>query len=565
MRKPWLLHYPEGVPAEIDASGIASLADMLDQACIRHASLPALTFMGRSLTYAELDRYSAAVAAWLQGLGLAQGSRVALMMPNTLVNMVAFLGVVRAGMVVVNVNPLYSAEELEHQLDDCGADVIFIFESSLATLDQVSVERRPGHVVAVRVGDLMGAKGGVINFVVRHVKRMVPSYQIRGVVPFVQVLRQGRSRQWVRPEHDLDAVAVLQYTGGTTGVPKGAMLTHRNLVSNVLQIDAVARPVLGDERGRGMVIMTALPLYHVFAMTVCGLFAAHAGMRSVLIADPRRLDTVVAAWRRNPVHIFPSVNTLFNALVNTPQFLALDFSGLRLCFGGGAAVQRAVADKWQRATGRPIIEGYGLTESSPVAIVNPTNSDSYSGDIGFPLPSTDVVVLDDHDRPLPAGETGELAIRGPQVMKGYWRRQDETELAFTPEGFLRTGDIAVISEQGRVRIVDRKKDMILVSGFNVYPNEVEQVVARHPGVLECVAVGAPSAESGEMVKLYVVRKDPGLTQEALRDWCAGHLTPYKRPHVIVFRSELPKSNTGKILRRVLRDEAEGQSDGAART
>jgi len=556
MQQPWIAHYPEGVPARISTEGYRSLPDLIGQACKKHGQRRAAVFMGSDLSYDQLDRHADAVAAWVQAQGLPAGSHVALMMPNVMAYLPIMVGVLRAGMVLVNINPMYTASELRHQLEDARVDMIFIFESFAATLGKVDQALRPGKVVLVSVGDLLGLKGMVLNFAARHIKRMVPAHPLQGAISFGQVLRQGAGAPFSAPEQSLDDVAVLQYTGGTTGRPKGAMLTHGNLVANVLQIQAVARPVLGPECGAGMVMLTALPLYHIFAFTVCGLFAMHAGMCSVLIADPRKLDTILAAWRRDPVSIFPAVNTLFNGLLNKPEFAQLDFSALRLCFGGGAAVQKAVAERWHKATGLPLIEGYGLSETSPVAIVNPTNATEYSGDIGLPLPSTDVVMLDSNEREMPLGEAGEVSIRGPQVMKGYWNMPEETRASFSAEGYFKTGDIGIMSPEGRVRIIDRKKDMILVSGFNVYPNEVEQVVMQHPGVLECVVVGLPSAESGEMVKLFVVKKDPALTEAQLREWCARHLTGYKRPHEIEFRKELPKSNTGKLLRRVLRDEAE---------
>jgi len=556
MQQPWIAHYPEGVPARISTEGYRSLPDLIGQACKKHGRRRAAVFMGSDLSYDQLDRHADAVAAWVQAQGLPAGSHVALMMPNVMAYLPIMVGVLRAGMVLVNINPMYTASELRHQFEDARVDMIFIFESFAATLGKVDQALRPGKVVLVSVGDLLGLKGMVLNFAARHIKRMVPAHPLQGAISFGQVLRQGAGAPFSAPEQSLDDVAVLQYTGGTTGRPKGAMLTHGNLVANVLQIQAVARPVLGPECGAGMVMLTALPLYHIFAFTVCGLFAMHAGMCSVLIADPRKLDTILAAWRRDPVSIFPAVNTLFNGLLNKPEFGQLDFSALRLCFGGGAAVQKAVAERWHKATGLPLIEGYGLSEASPVAIVNPTNATEYSGDIGLPLPSTDVVMLDSNEREMPLGEAGEVSIRGPQVMKGYWNMPEETRASFSAEGYFKTGDIGIMSAEGRVRIIDRKKDMILVSGFNVYPNEVEQVVMQHPGVLECVVVGLPSAESGEMVKLFVVKKDPALTEAELREWCARHLTGYKRPHEIEFRGELPKSNTGKLLRRVLRDEAE---------
>jgi long-chain acyl-CoA synthetase len=555
MLKPWLQHYPDGVPSEVNPDLYESLVDLLDQACVKHSTKQALVFMGRRLTYAELDRHANAVAAWIQSLHLPSGTRVALMMPNVMAYMVVLLGALRAGTIIVNVNPMYTGPELEHQLRDSDADVIFVFENFAATLSKVPVAARPRNIVLVSVGNLLGLKGMILDFAVRYIKRMVPRYSLDNAVRFEHVLQLGAAAHFVKPSIAMDDIAALQYTGGTTGVPKGAMLTHRNLVANVLQVLGVARPVLGDRQGEGMVILTALPLYHIFALMVCGLFAAHAGMCSVLIADPRKLDTIVAAWRSDPVNIFPSVNTLFNGLLNHRGFAELDFSALRLCFGGGSAVQRAVAEKWQQTTGLPIIEGYGLSETSPVALVNPTNASSYSGDIGYPLPSTEVVVLGDADREVPAGEAGELAIRGPQVMKGYWQRPDETWASMTSDGFFKTGDIAIMNAEGRVRIIDRKKDMILVSGFNVYPNEVEQVVSQCPGVRECVVFGLPSEQTGEMVVLYVVKDDLTLTEQMLRDWCRQRLTGYKRPHVIEFHKELPKSSAGKLLRRVLRDEA----------
>jgi len=559
MQKPWLSSYPDGVPPEISTDGYQSLADLLDQACRKHAQRPALVSMGRRLSYAQLDRHADAVAAWLQHTGLPAGSRIVLMMPNVMAYLVILLGALRAGMVVVGGNPLYTERELAHLLNDCDASALFVLENFADTAAKV-LERAPlKHVVLVSAGDLLGAKGWMVNFALRHVLKKIPACHLPDARRLRDVLADGRRRQRQPVRVDMDDVAMLQYTGGTTGVPKGAMLTHRNLVANILQVQAIARPVL---RGEPMVIMAALPLYHVFALMVCGLFALHMGMRSVLITDPRNLRDLVRAWRRDPVHIFPAVNTLFNGLANFPEFARLDFSGLRLCFGGGAAVQKAVAENWQRITGRPLIEGYGLSETSPLVCVNETNSQAYSGDIGLPVPSTEVVMLDDQGVPQPYGSPGELSIRGPQVMKGYWNRPDETAKAFTADGFFRTGDIGIMNSQGRVRLVDRKKDLVLVSGFNVYPAEVEDVVASHPGVLECVVVGVPDSRTGEALKLFVVRKDPALTESALLAWCAQRLTAYKRPHACEFRDALPKSNVGKILRRVLRDEAAAAQDRA---
>lgn len=555
MEEPHLHFCPENATADIGIESYTSLVDMLDQACRKHGSRRALVFMGHDLRYEQLDRSADAIAAWLSRQGLAPGARVALMMPNVMPYMVALLGVLRAGMVVVNVNPLYTARELEHQLRDSGADAIFILENFAATLAAMPSEALPRRVVLVSVGDMLGIKGHAINLVLRYIKRAIPAYSLAGTSRFAAVLREGGNLSWSRPQVSMDDVAILQYTGGTTGTPKAAMLTQRNLVANVLQVQAVAQSALGKLPGEPFVVLGALPLYHIFALTLCGLLAAHTGMCTVLIANPRDSASVFRAWRRDPIHIFPGVNTLFNSLVNREGFAALDFSRLRLCLGGGAAVQKSVADKWQAITGLPLIEGYGLSETSPVVAANPTNATSHSGDIGFPLPLTEVMLLDDQGRQAPSGESGELAVRGPQVMLGYWQRPDETRDAFSDEGYFKTGDIAVISAEGRLRLVDRKKDMILVSGFNVYPNEIEEVVAEHPGVLECAAVGVPDGKTGEAIKLFVVKKDAGLDEQALRDWCRRCLTAYKRPHLFEFRTELPKSNVGKILRRALRDEA----------
>ncbi|HUH58948.1 MAG TPA: AMP-binding protein [Candidimonas sp.] len=552
MEKPCVHYRPENVPEDIGIDAYTSLVDMLDQACRMHGPRRALVFMGRDLRYDELDRGADAVAAWLMQQGLAPGARVALMMPNVMPYMVALLGVLRAGMIAVNINPLYTARELEHQLSDSGAEAIFILENFAATLAAVPASAMPRRIVLVSVGDMLGLKGRAINFVLRYIKRAIPAYVLAGTVPFERVLREGAGLQWTRPAIAMDDVAILQYTGGTTGIPKGAMLTQRNLVANVLQVQAVAQPALGKLPGEPLTVLSALPLYHIFALTLCGLFSVHTGLCSVLVANPRDAASVFRAWRRDPISIFPGVNTLFNSLVNRDQFAALDFSRLKLCLGGGTAVQRSVAEKWKAVTGLPLIEGYGLSETSPVVSANPTDASDYSGDIGFPLPLTEVMLLDDKGRQATPGQAGELGVRGPQVMLGYWQRPDETQQAFSDQGFFKTGDIALISPEGRLRLVDRKKDMILVSGFNVYPNEIEEVVAAHPGVLECAAVGVPDDKTGEAIKLFVVKKDAGLDDQALRDWCRTRLTAYKRPHLFEYRTELPKSNVGKILRRSLR-------------
>lgn len=556
MTRPWLAHYPQGVPAEISTEGYSSLADLLDRACKQYASRIACTAMGSDITYAQLDRHARAFSGWLQSLGLEKGARVALMMPNVPAYLVGMLGTLRAGLVVVNVNPLYTADELERQLQDSGASVILILENFAHTLQAVKQRGQLKHVVVTGPGDLLGGlKAPLVNFVARHIKKIVPPWSIDGAHTLPKVLAAGANLPFTQPTLTMDDVAVLQYTGGTTGVPKGAMLSHRNLTANVLQTEAVAQPVVHDLAGSQLTIISALPLYHVFAMTVCGLYGLHAGMRNVLIINPRDQPSLIEAWRKVPINLFPGVNTLFNALAHNADFAKLDFSALRLTLGGGMAVQQSVAERWLKITGRPLIEGYGLSETSPVATVNPTNATAYSGSIGLPLPSTDVAILDDAGHEVPLGERGEVGIRGPQVMLGYWQKPDETRQSMTADGFFRTGDIGIMDDKGYTRIVDRKKDMIAVSGFKVYPNEVEAVVAQMPGVLECAAIGVPDEHSGESVKVFVVKSDPSLTEAQVQDWCREKLTGYKRPRFVEFRDELPKSNVGKILRRELRPDA----------
>lgn len=553
MLRPWLTHYPAGVPAEISIERYQSLTDMLDQACRKHANRVACTAMGADLTYAQLDRHARAFAAWLQHQGLQKGARVALMMPNVPAYLVCLLGTLRAGLVVVNVNPLYKADELQRQLADSEAQVIVILENFAHTLQAVQDRAALQHVVVTGPGDLLGGiKAPLVNFAARYIKRVVPHWHIEAAVRLPSVLTQGAAAPFTAPALGHDDVAVLQYTGGTTGVPKGAMLSHGNLIANVLQVEAVSRPALKDLDTTQLTILSALPLYHVFAMTVCGVFGIYAGMRNLLVINPRDQPALIATWRKVGVNIFPGVNTLFNALAHNADFAKLDFSELRLTLGGGMAVQRHVAERWLQITGRPLVEGYGLSETSPVATVNPTDATAYSGSIGLPVPSTDVAILDDDGNPVPIGERGEVCIRGPQVMLGYWRKPEETRESMTEDGFFRTGDIGIMDEQGYVRIVDRKKDMITVSGFKVYPNEVEMVIASHPGVLECAVVGVPDERSGEVVKAFVVKKDPTLSDQQLIEWSKEKLTGYKRPQSIEFRTELPKSNVGKILRRELR-------------
>jgi len=565
MEKLWLKSYPAGVPTDVDLTQYHSLVHLMEESFRKFADRNAFVCMDKFMSYGELDRLSMQLAAWLQGRGLAKGARVAIMMPNVLQYPVALAAVLRAGYTVVNVNPLYTPRELEHQLTDSGAEAIIILENFAHTLEQVLPRTQVKHVVLANMGELLGGvKGMIVNFVVRRVKKLVPAYTLPQVTRFKQALAEG-SRMAFRPvalSHD--DVAFLQYTGGTTGISKGATLLHRNVIANVLQIDEWAQPALKREpKIEVMTIVCALPLYHIFALTACALKGIRWGALNVLIPNPRDIPGFVKELKKYRFNSFPAVNTLYNALLNNPEFTKLDFSGLKLCNGGGMSVQKAVAEKWLKVTGCPIIEGYGLSETSPVATCNPGNATEYSGTIGLPLPGTDVAILDDNGLALPPGQVGEIAIRGPQVMAGYWNRPDETAKVMTPEGFFKTGDVGFMDERGYVKIVDRKKDMILVSGFNVYPNEIEEVVVQHPGVLECACVGVPDPHSGEAVKIFVVRKDPTLTAEELMAYCKEQFTGYKRPRHIEFRTELPKSNVGKILRRELRDEKKAALSAAA--
>ncbi len=552
----WLKSYPAGVPADIDPRQYPSLVAVFEESLARYPERIAHTCMGVDLTYAELGRRSAAVAAWLQQQGVVPGERVAVMLPNVLHFPIVFFGALRAGAAVVNVNPLYTAHELAFQLSDSGAGTLFVLENFAHTVE-AALDRIPTRrIVICTLGDMFaGPRGWIVNAVVRHVKKLVRPYaRLRASATRYGAVLAAGARAVYRPvPRGPEDLAVLQYTGGTTGIAKGAMLLHRNLVANLLQAEAWYRPALAKVRsGEPVVIVTALPLYHIYALTCCELLAMRVGGSCLLIPNPRDFASVVSALRGRRFHVFPAVNTLFNALANDPGFRTLDFSALALSGGGGMAVQRAVAERWLALTGCPICEGYGLSETSPLACCNPTNIDSYSGNIGLPVSSTEIAILDDAGAPVPPGSAGEIAVRGPQVMAGYWQRPDETARVMTADGYLRTGDIGIMDERGYTRIVDRKKDMILVSGFNVYPNEVEDVVAACPGVLECAAVGVPDEHSGEAVKLFVVRKDPSLTAATVAQWCHDNLTGYKRPKVIEFRDELPKSPVGKILRRTLR-------------
>ena len=567
MERFWLKDYPAGVPADLDVAQYRALPDLLEDAFRRFAGRDAFIFMDHSLSYAELDRLSAAFGAWLQGTGLPQGARVAIMMPNILQYPVALAGALRAGYVVVNVNPLYTPRELEHQMKDSGAEAIVILENFATTLQQVIARTSIRHVIVTSLGELLGfPKAAVVNFAVRRVKHLVPPFSLPGHVEFHDVLEQGRHRALQRAAVGPDDIAFLQYTGGTTGVAKGAVLLHRNLVANLLQCEAWFQPALQDTR-RGpvpeqFVFVCALPLYHAFALVANGLLGIRLGAVNVLIANPRDIHQLVKDVRHHPFNVLPAVNTLLNALAEDAEFRKLDFSNLRISIGAGMAVHKAVADKWLALTGCPVVEAYGLTETSPAATCNSILAREWHGTIGLPLPGTEIAILDDAGRPLPLGQPGEIAIRGPQVMAGYWQRPDETAKVMTADGFFKSGDIGFMDERGHTRIVDRKKDMIIVSGFNVYPNEIESVVTEHPGVLECAAVGVPDERTGEAVKLFVVRKDPALTEADLMEYCRQQFTGYKKPKVIEFRGQLPKSNVGKILRRELREAAPAE---AART
>ncbi len=554
MDKIWLKSYPPGVPAEIDASRFASVSELLEQSFSQYRDRTAFVCMGKSISYGELDTLSCRLGAWLQSRGLARGARVAIMMPNVLQYPVTIAAVLRAGYAVVNVNPLYTPRELEHQLKDSGAEAIVILENFATTLQAVVANTAVKHVVVASMGDLMGLKGLLVNYVVRHVKKMVPAWQLPSYTRFKAALAAG-ARQTFKPQKSApDDVAFLQYTGGTTGVAKGATLLHRNIVANVLQAEAWHEPAHAKyPEVKQFVTVIALPLYHVFALTVCGFLTLRTGGMGVLIPNPRDIGGMIKELKGYQISTIPAVNTLYNAMLNHPDFGQLDFSKLVIANGGGMAIQESVAKRWYEKTRTAIVEGYGLSETSPVATCNPVTATEYSGSIGLPLPSTELSIRDEVGDEVPLGQPGEICIRGPQVMAGYWNRPDETAKVMMPDGFFKTGDIGVMDARGYVKIVDRKKDMILVSGFNVYPNEVEDVVASHPGVYEVAAVGVPDEHSGEAVKLFVVKKDPALTDKDIFAFCKERLTGYKRPKIIEFRTELPKTNVGKILRRELRD------------
>ena len=560
MERIWLKQYPPGVPADIEPTQYASLVDLLEESFTKFADRKAFICMDKSISYRDLDQMSVALAAYLQGRGLQRGARVAIMMPNVLQYPVATAAVLRAGFAVVNVNPLYTPRELEHQLKDSGAEAIIVLENFAHTVEQVIAKTPVKHVIVASMGDLLGFKGVIVNLVVRRVKKMVPAWSLPGSVAFNDALSAGRGMAFNKPKLSPGDVAFLQYTGGTTGVSKGATLLHRNIVANVLQNDAWLQPALAaPPHVDQLMIVCALPLYHIFALTACYLLAVRAGGCNLLIPNPRDIAGFVKELAKYQVNSFPAVNTLYNGLMHHPDFKKLDFSKLKISNGGGMAVQRPVADQWKAITGCFIAEGYGLSETSPTLTCNPATATEFTGTIGIPVPSTYISIRDDDGNEVPLGQPGEICAKGPQVMSGYWNRPEETAKVMTADGYFRTGDIGIMDEKGYTKIVDRKKDMILVSGFNVYPNEIEEVIASHPGVLECAVIGIPDSKSGEAVKAFVVKKDQNLTAEAVIKFCHEQLTGYKVPKHIEFRNDLPKTNVGKILRRELRDEKKAQA------
>ncbi|UGV25128.1 long-chain fatty acid--CoA ligase [Rhodopseudomonas boonkerdii] len=555
MERIWLKHYPAGVPADIDIGQYPSLVALLEESFAKFRDRKAFICMDKAITYRDLDEHSLALGAYLQSKGLAKGARVALMMPNVLQYPVATCAVLRAGYAAVNVNPLYTPRELEHQLKDSGAEAIIVLENFASVVQQVIAKTQVKHVIVASMGDMLGFKGVIVNLVVRRVKKMVPAFSLPGAVAFNDAVSAGRSMTLKKPTLGPDDVAFLQYTGGTTGLSKGATLLHRNVIANMLQNDAWLQPALRrPPKLDQLFIVCALPLYHIFALTACFLLAVRAGGVNLLIPNPRDMAGFIKELKKYQVNSFPAVNTLYNGLLNAPGFDEVDFSKLKISNGGGMAVQKAVAEKWQKATGCLIAEGYGLSETAPVLTCNPPDIDSFTGTIGLPVPSTYLSIRDDDGNEVPLGQPGEICAKGPQVMAGYWNRPDETAKVMTADGYFRTGDIGIMDAEGFTKIVDRKKDMVLVSGFNVYPNEVEDVIASHPGVLECAVIGVPDAKTTEAVKAFVVKKDPNVTAEDIIKFCSTQLTNYKVPKQIEFRDALPKTNVGKILRRELRDE-----------
>ena len=556
MDKIWLKSYPDSVPHEIDCTQYRSVTHLLEESFQKYADRNAFVCMDKFLTYRELDKLSLQMGAWLQSKGLSPGARVAIMLPNVLQYPVAMAAILRAGYTVVNVNPLYTPRELQHQLVDSGSEAIIVLENFATTVEQVLPHTQVKHVIVATMGDLLGGlKGTIVNFVVRKIKKMVPAFSLPGAIGFNKMLAEGARLKLQPVQQGHDDIVFLQYTGGTTGVSKGAMLLHRNVIANVLQNEAWMAPVMTKEmRATSMGFVCALPLYHIYSLTVSALMGMRLGGLNVLVPNPRDIPGFVKELAKYKIVVFPAVNTLYNALLNNDDFAKLDFSSYKVCNGGGMALQRNVAERWLKVTGCPLIEGYGMSETSPVVTGNRVDITEFTGTIGMPIPSTDVTIIDDDGVEVPLGQPGEIAVKGPQVMAGYWQRPDETAKSMTADGYFKTGDVGIMDERGYVRIVDRKKDMIIVSGFNVYPNEVEDVVASCPGVLECACIGVPDGNSGEAVKVFVVRKDPNLTVEQIREHCKHELTAYKKPKYIEFRDELPKTNVGKILRRQLRDE-----------
>ena len=556
MDKLWLKQYPAGVPAEIDVNQYETVSQVLEESMKKYAARTAFVCMGKSISYAQLDAASRNLGAWLQSRGLAPGARVALMMPNIMQYPVCVAAVLRAGYVVVNINPLYTPRELEHQLKDSGAEAIIIVENFATTLEKVVANTLVKHVVVAAMGDLLGGlKGMLVNFVVRKVKKMVPDFSLPGSFRFNDVVSQGASMTLKAVARTREDVAFLQYTGGTTGVSKGATLLNRNIIANMLQVEAWMQPAINTHTDEQNNFVCALPLYHIFALTVCNMIGMRTGSCNLLIPNPRDIPGFVKELSTFKFNVFPCLNTLFNALANTPEFAKLDFSSLKISLGGGMATQRPVAERWMALTGSAIVEGYGLSETSPVATCNVANLKGFTGTIGLPVSSTEIAIRDEEGKDLPLGEAGEICIRGPQVMAGYWNRPDETANVMTADGFFKSGDVGIMDAEGATRIVDRKKDMVLVSGFNVYPSEVEEVAMNCPGVLEAAVIGVPDEHSGEVVKLFIVKKDPALTESAVQDFLKEQLTGYKRPKFIEFRTDLPKSPVGKILRRELRPKS----------
>ena len=552
MEKIWLKSYPNGVPAEINPDAYRSIPHLIDENVGKYRARPAYICMGKTLSFGDVDELSTRFGAWLQSRGLAKGARVAVMMPNVLQYPVAVFGILRAGYTVVNVNPLYTPRELEHQLKDSGAEAIIILENFATTLEHVLAHVPVKHIVVASMGDLLGVKGLIVNFVVRNVKKLVPAFNLPGAIRFNAAIGEAAGMMLKKPDLAPEDIAFLQYTGGTTGVSKGAMLLHRNVIANMEQVSAWFSPTRDDSNPHVMV--APLPLYHIYALTCNCLYMLRDGGCNLLIPNPRDIPGFIKELKNNRFTAISGLNTLYNALLNHPEFGGVDFSQLRMSSAGGMAMQKAVADRWHKATKVPILEGYGLTETSPVATTNPVDLTEFSGTIGLPVPSTVITIRDDDENILPPGKVGEICIQGPQVMKGYWQRPEETAKVMAKDGAFKTGDIGVMDERGFITIVDRKKDMILVSGFNVYPNEIEQVVAMMPGVLEVAAIGVPDEHSGEVPKLFIVKKDPGLTEAEVLKHCHEQLTGYKRPKYVEFRADLPKTNVGKILRRALRDE-----------